>query len=260
MIEERRFYPLRSVSLKARANDQGDGTGDTDLPNITGVGAVFFDPRDAGTEFELYEDVRERIMPGAFDRCLRQRQDVRGLFNHDPNCLLGRTAAGTMNLTVDKRGLVYEIVPGDTGIARDVVEHIRRGDVTGSSFSFSVVKEAFVKGNGDYDIRELHDVDLYDVGPVSFPAYAATTASVSGRAWFLPAPGQPPAFRWTGMTRKQIKKRCRQVKEDLAAKRWTREAIQARGRQLEAELGNKYVRKTEEAPTPPVLRNAPDWS
>ena len=98
-------------------------TGDTDLPNITGVGAVFFDPRDAGTEFELYEDVRERIMPGAFDRCLRQRQDVRGLFNHDPNCLLGRTAAGTMNLSVDKRGLVVEI----TDAGRQKLRVPRRG-------------------------------------------------------------------------------------------------------------------------------------
>jgi HK97 family phage prohead protease len=66
-------------------------------------GAVFFDPDDSGTEYEMYDDVFERIMPGAFDKALRE-DDVRGTFNHDSSCLLGRTASGTMRLSVDRRG------------------------------------------------------------------------------------------------------------------------------------------------------------
>ena len=66
--------------------------------------------------------------PNAFDRALAESDDVRGLFNHDPDNLLGRTSSGTMRLSVDKKGLLYETDPGDTNVGRDVVQHIKRGD------------------------------------------------------------------------------------------------------------------------------------
>jgi HK97 family phage prohead protease len=177
---ERRLLPLaaRRVAVERRADGKAV---------CAGYAAVFYNADDPGTEYELIPGLRERVMPACFDRCLREGADVRGLFNHDPNHLLGRTEAGTMRLKCDKVGLRYEIDLPDTQTARDVAEMIQRGDLTGSSFSFAVRVQKFAyASDGDQDdIRELHDVELYDVGPVSFPAYNSTTTGL--RAGDVPA-------------------------------------------------------------------------
>ncbi len=150
----------------------------------SGYAAVFYDPKDEGTTYELYPGLSERVLPGCFDRCISEKQDVRGLFNHSPDHLLGRLSAGTMRLSVDHRGLKYEIDLPDTQMGRDVAEMTKRGDLTGSSFSFRIVKQVFTyndsQGGSDDedDIRDLLDVDVLDVGPVSFPAYSSTTTGV----------------------------------------------------------------------------------
>jgi HK97 family phage prohead protease len=143
---------------------------------ITGYAAVFYNPNDPGTEYQLLDEVVERIMPGAFNRAIRE-DDVRGLFNHDDNLVLGRVKAGTMRLSVDSRGLKYEIDPPDTTAALDVMKSIRRGDVTGSSFRFRPNVNTYRKEGGKYVI-EREEVSLFDVGPVTFPAYTATAAGV----------------------------------------------------------------------------------
>ncbi|HEX4612079.1 MAG TPA: HK97 family phage prohead protease [Urbifossiella sp.] len=176
------------VALQARA----DGKPST----ITGYAAVFYDPSDPGTEYRLYDDLVERIMPGAFDRALRE-DDVRGLFNHDDNLILGRTAAGTMRLSVDRRGLKYEIDPPDTTTARDLLESLRRGDVSGSSFAFKPKDTSTRIVDGTY-ILERNAVYLFDVGPVCFPAYTGTEAGVRSvraevEAWEAGRRGRTPA-------------------------------------------------------------------
>lgn len=148
---------------------------------IVGYGAVFYDGTP-GTEFQLWPGVLERIAPTAFDRALEERDDVRGLFNHQPDNLLGRTSAGTMKLTVDPKGLRYEIEPGDTTVARDVIQHIERGDLSGSSFMFGVEKQSFETLDDGTEIRTIESVKpLYDTGPVTFPAYDGSTTGVRDR-------------------------------------------------------------------------------
>lgn len=144
-------------------------------PVITGYAAVFYRAGDPGTEFQLYPGCVERVMPTAFNRAI-QESDPRGLFNHDANLILGRKSAGTLRLFVDDIGLRYEVDPPDTQAARDVLTLLRRGDITGSSFAF-VPKYAQRDENGTH-IMEVIDCDLYDVGPVVFPAYPATAAGV----------------------------------------------------------------------------------
>lgn len=161
----------RSLPL-AQANLRMDG--DDDNKRILGYASVFYDGTE-GTEYALWEDMKERIMPGAFDDALSNPDDVRGLFNHDPNQILGRTSAGTLALSVDAKGLFYEIEPGDTSFAHDVIESIKRGDVDGSSFAFRVLDEELKKQDGKY-VREITRVGLYDVGPVTYPAYEAATS------------------------------------------------------------------------------------
>lgn len=151
---------------------------------LSGLAAVFYREGDDGTEYLLWDGIVERIRPGAFDRALRENQDVVGLYNHDPSQVLGRTGAGTMRLERRQDGLGYVIDLAGTERAEDLVAHIKRGDVAGSSFGFSVRKVTWEKDEErKVEIRWLEDVDLYDVGPVTFPAYEGTSTAVDRSAW-----------------------------------------------------------------------------
>ena len=170
---ERRVLPTEDVELRVVRDDHGDPT------TITGYAAVF--NRDSVDLGGFIEQVR----PGAFTNTLKT-SDVRGLVNHDSNLLLGRTKSGTLHLTEDKRGLKFSIDLADTQAARDAAESISRGDIDGCSFSFQVVAEEWRAGeDGEPDMRALVEVDpLFDVGPVTFPAYPDTTvAARSLDAW-----------------------------------------------------------------------------
>jgi HK97 family phage prohead protease len=132
---------------------------------ITGHAAVFDSlSRDLG-------GFKERIRAGAFDDTLTD--DVRALFNHDPNYVLGRSSAGTLSLAVDKRGLVFDIKPPATTWARDLLVSIRRGDIDQASFAFNALDESWEKLDGE-PVRELRKLKLIDVSPVTYPAYDQT--------------------------------------------------------------------------------------
>lgn len=160
-------------------------------PVIVGYAAVFYRAGDPGTEYRLYEDAYERVMPGAFDAAIREGDLVRGLTNHEDLWLLGRTDLGTVRLSVDQVGLRYEIDPPDTQAGRDTVALLKRGDLDASSFGFRVwggkrgrtawIEE--VRDGRQVSIRELQEVELLDVGPVTFPAYLASTAGLRSVAW-----------------------------------------------------------------------------
>lgn len=143
------------------------------MQRIIGFGAVFN---------SLSEDLggfREMILPGAFADAIAN-DDVRALFNHDSNLILGRNRAGTLRLSEEAQGLRYEIDPPDTSYARDLMVSLERGDVNQSSFGFVVEEESWQHPNSErfYPIRVLHRVRLFDVSPVVFPAYAATSVAV----------------------------------------------------------------------------------
>lgn len=144
---------------------------EADSPKISGYAAVFNSTTDLGY-FE------ERIKPGAFARAIKEQQDVRALWNHDPNYVLGRTKSGTLRLAEDNVGLQIEIDPPETQTARDLVESIRRGDVDQMSFAFIPTKETWTERQGMLPLREIEDVNLYDISPVTYPAYPATTVGL----------------------------------------------------------------------------------
>lgn len=162
---ERRTIKLdlsKPIELRAAADGKS--------AKIIGYGAVFN---------SLSEDLggfREKIRPGFFSKAIRDKHDVRGLFNHDSNMILGRTKSGTMTLTEDDHGLRYEIDVPDTTVGRDLKVSLERKDVDGSSFSFTTQVDD-VRNEGGVIIRELIEIkQLYDVGPVAFPAYSASSA------------------------------------------------------------------------------------
>lgn len=135
-------------------------------PRIIGHAAVFDREADIGGWF------LETVAPGAFRRAIME-DDVRALFNHDPNFVLGRNRAGTLKLSEDDVGLAIDIAPPNTQFARDLVLSIERGDISQMSFGFYVRKEEWDE-TGDILKRRLLEVELFDVSPVTFPAYPQT--------------------------------------------------------------------------------------
>lgn len=118
---------------------------------------------------------REQIAPGAFSKAIVS-DDVRALYNHDPNYVLGRNKAGTLTLSEDDKGLHFDVRAPDTGWARDLHESVKRGDVNQCSFGFEVIEDDWRTVNG-LDERTLKEVRLFDVSIVTYPAYEATSAN-----------------------------------------------------------------------------------
>lgn len=131
---------------------------------------------------QLSEDLggfREQIAHGAFAEAI-ETDDVRALFNHNSDHILGRNRAKTLMLSEDTRGLAIEIIPPDTQIARDIMVSMERGDITQMSFGFSLRPngENWALDDEGRVIRTLTKVRLYDVSPVVFPAYPQTDVAL----------------------------------------------------------------------------------
>ncbi len=122
---------------------------------------------------------KERIQRGAFAKTI-QEADIRALWNHDSNFVLGRRKSGTLKLWEDEHGLGVEILPPDTVWANDLMTTMERGDVDQMSFAFSVVREEWGDPDDGMPVRELQEVKLFDVSPVTYPAYEGTDVSVRG--------------------------------------------------------------------------------
>jgi HK97 family phage prohead protease len=190
---ERRFLKGAQVrAAKSSANDDA-------APSIEGYASVF------NEEYVLWDTksyrVVEIVKPGAFTRSLKEKQDVRCLFNHDPNHLLGRTTAGTLRMKQDDTGLSFVNDMPDTQLGRDVRTSIDRGDLSGCSFGFTVTKQTWREEEKDgltVSTREIEDVDLFDVSPVTYPAYTGTSVgsrSVEMRSQILAIEGLPAEVR-----------------------------------------------------------------
>lgn len=130
----------------------------------------------------LYGFFREKIDARALDET--DMSNVVALFNHDSNKLLGRTGKN-LTLSIDDIGLRFEVELNNTSYAQDLKENIRSGIVSQCSFAFSMDEDGDEWENGDegiYDrtIRKIHT--LYDVSPVTTPAYSDTEVVVSPRS------------------------------------------------------------------------------
>lgn len=124
---------------------------------------------------------RERVLPGAFTKSLGD--DIRALWNHDSSHVLGRTKNGSLSLVEDAVGLAITIRPPDTQMARDALVLIERGDVSQMSFGFRTISDRWHIEEAQ-EIRELVEVKLFDVSPVTFPAYPQTDVALrSLDAW-----------------------------------------------------------------------------
>lgn len=163
---------LRTFRVELRAAGEGDGAPKT----IVGYAAKF------DRESQDLGGFREVIRKGAFARAIKE-DDVRALWNHDDNFVLGRNLSGTLRMEEDASGLRIEVDPPDAQWAHDLVTSIERGDVDQMSFAFRTIKDTWTRienaeaGQPDV-LRELLDVRLYDVSPVTYPAYLDTEVGV----------------------------------------------------------------------------------
>jgi HK97 family phage prohead protease len=120
----------------------------------------------------------ERILPGAFKRSLKSRNEVKLFKNHNMDEVLASTRSKTLKLIEDSKGLLAEAVLPDTTAGRDLAVLMKRGDVHSMSFGFTVPPKGD-KWNSEGTVRELREIRLHEVSIVTgFPAYEATTASV----------------------------------------------------------------------------------
>lgn len=148
----------------------------------------------------LSEDLggfREQIAPGAFTNALKDC-DVRCLWNHDSNHVLGRSKSGTLRLMEDDQGLAMENDMPNTMCAQDLMESMSRGDVDQMSFGFRVLKDSWDQvGNGI--IRTILEVsELFDVSPVTFPAYPDTSVAMRSLEEFKKSTAQQSVDNSTG--------------------------------------------------------------
>jgi HK97 family phage prohead protease/HK97 family phage major capsid protein len=148
---------------------------------IEGYASVFGDEYDLGY-------FTERVAPGAFDG--RTNDDVRLLINHT-GVPLARTTNNTLTLTIDERGLHYRAKLADTQEGRDLYTLIQRGDITQSSFAFTIKDDEW---SGDRRTRTINRVgQLYDVSPVTYPASPTTTVQAREMATYTqPEPAPEP--------------------------------------------------------------------
>lgn len=166
MDKELRVFQVEQLEVRAATDDEP--------PVIRGYAAVFNQLSDDLGGF------REKIRPGAFATSIKQN-DVRALWNHDSNYVLGRNTASTLFLEEDAAGLRVQIMPPETQWASDLIVSMQRGDVDQMSFGFMTRADDWQQTDGG-TVRELLDVDLFDVSIVTFPAYPQTSAEARAKA------------------------------------------------------------------------------
>jgi uncharacterized protein len=118
----------------------------------------------------------EEAMPGSFRKTI-QEADIRMLINHDANLVLARNRAGTLRLKEDKTGLLTDADMAPTSYARDMALSLERGDVSGMSIGFEVIKEEW-DWDQDPPLRQIHEYRLWDVSVVTYPAFTETDAAL----------------------------------------------------------------------------------
>ena len=159
---ERRYFPVDEI--RAMADEDGNRS-------ISGHAAVFN---------KWSEDLGgfiERVAPGAFADTIID-DDIRSLFNHNVDNILGRSKSGTLKLKEDDRGLLIDNALPDTQVARDLVTSIDRGDIDQMSFGFRTIEDEWDFSDPKLAKRTLVKLQLRDTSPVTFPAYLDTDVAV----------------------------------------------------------------------------------
>lgn len=176
----------RTYDAELRVDTAGYGK---KTPTIRGYAAKF---NTLSQAMPIYEEgrmigtFREQLLPGCFASALPV-SDVRCLINHDANLIMGRNISGTLRMKEDEIGLFFENDPPETSYSKDIQVSMQRGDISQCSFGFKVAS-----GGDEYTkdpnvpngyIRSIRKIDqMFDVSPVTYPAYLDTNCDVAVRS------------------------------------------------------------------------------
>ncbi|KAF6609680.1 MULTISPECIES: HK97 family phage prohead protease [Lactococcus] len=161
--KETRVFNISQLSTRAEGEEKAVA--------IEGYAAVFNSKTSIGGWFD------EVIEPGAFSRSLSDNGDIRALFNHNWDNVLGRTKSQTLELREDEKGLNFKVELPDTSVARDLTISMERGDINQCSFGFFITDEEW-NYNVEPALRTIKEVELFEISIVSIPAYDDTEASL----------------------------------------------------------------------------------
>lgn len=156
----------RSV-IRTEVRSAGEG----DERRVVGLGVVY------DRWEELWPGYRERILPGAVEFA----SEVKSYFNHDPNMVLSTTASDPPLIVREtERGIEFESPIPPTSYGRDLAVNLERRNVKGASFTFVVPRGGDKRWEDEQGVfhREINRLIMYEVGPVTDPAFVSTTASV----------------------------------------------------------------------------------
>jgi uncharacterized protein len=159
--KELRYIPFDNWEMREEADKP---------PKLVGYASVY------NQETVIYGMFREKVSPGAYKKTIREH-DIRALWNHNTDLVLGRNKSGTLILAEDDKGLKSEIFPPDTQAGRDAVTSIKRGDVSQMSISFEIVKQEWFspESKSELPLRTIREAKLYEVSPVTFPQFETTS-------------------------------------------------------------------------------------
>lgn len=175
---------LRSVKCQYRAEKTEEkGMFAYGTPILYGVRTTLWDDK--------YERVDEIIEPGAAAESIKN-DDIRSVWNHDPGIVLGRKSSGTMIIEDTKDGVQVEIMFPDSEEGRSKFETIRRGDVDQMSFAFDSLEREVTREEKDGEKSVIlvtqKRIKVYEVSPVTFPAYEDTTINARAKEWIKSLP------------------------------------------------------------------------
>lgn len=237
---ELRYMPFENWEVREDANKQ---------PRLVGYSSVF------NVEAEIMGWWREKVSPGAFKKTIAEN-DIRALWNHNTDIVLGRNKAGTLTLSEDEKGLRAEIIPPDTQAGRDSVTSIKRGDVSQMSISFRIIKQEWLipEDKKELPLRTIKEAKLYEVSPVTFPAFEQT--SISARSKLEPESKDDP--------REEALRLSVSAEHGLELTNEQRETIRAalelyKPHLLEPETNNGHHSRQVGKPEPESGHHSTDW-
>lgn len=177
----RAALPEGALELRTVPVGETRATLDDAQPRITGLGSPY---GVATTITSWWDEWDEVVAPGAWAKTLAAGGNIRSMLNHNPDRLLGTTAAGTLRLSEDEEGLHYEIdVNLDDSYAMSVFAQVERGDINGASVWFRVISQTWTeptdKNGMERPLRTITEAELFEVGPVVFPAFESTTSAAA---------------------------------------------------------------------------------
>ena len=142
-------------------------TKENGVESVVGYGSIF------NSRSENLGGFYEYISPTAISQETIDKSDVRALINHDASLILARNTAGTLDLSVDEKGLRYSFQIPQTSYGKDLAINMKNGNLNQSSFAFTVGDDEWSTDDNGNDIRTITEIDrLYDISVVSYPAYS----------------------------------------------------------------------------------------